>query len=172
VADFENKTAFSIGEWTADTMLNALSCNGKTHHIEPKVMKVLQVLASHPNQVVPREELMRRVWPATFVSDDVLMRCISLLRHIMQDNPHEPRYIQTIPKVGYRLLREVHPLPSSAEQTPEAREPVPVEAAKEASHPPPKHLVGHKPSILFALWVFVLAVVASIAGAYLYHRLS
>jgi Tol biopolymer transport system component/DNA-binding winged helix-turn-helix (wHTH) protein len=93
-------------------MLNTLACNGATHRIEPKVMKVLVVLASQPNQVVLKDDLMQSVWPETYVSDDVLTRCISLLRHIMHDNPHDPHFIQTIPKVGYRLVGEVQGLPA------------------------------------------------------------
>src|SRR4029450_12942859 len=50
---------------------------------------------------------MRNVWPDAFVSDDVLTRCISELRRVFGDDAKEPRFIQTIPKTGYRLIAAV-----------------------------------------------------------------
>ena len=47
---------------------------------------------------------MRTVWSDTFVSDDVLTRCISKLRRVFGDDPKEPHVIETIPKSGYRLI--------------------------------------------------------------------
>jgi Tol biopolymer transport system component/DNA-binding winged helix-turn-helix (wHTH) protein len=84
---------------------------GVERHVEPKVMKVLLVLVSQQGRVVAKEELISAVWSGTFVGDDVLTRCISILRRITEDNPHTPRFIQTIPKVGYRLVAEVNELP-------------------------------------------------------------
>jgi TolB-like protein len=51
--------------------------------------------------------LMRSVWPDAFVGDDVLTRCISELRRVFGDDAKEPRFIQTIPKTGYRLIARV-----------------------------------------------------------------
>ena len=99
---------FSIAEWTIHPELNAISKGDVTIHLEPKVMKVLLQLAMSPGQVLSKERLIESVWPETFVSDDVLTRCIFLLRREMQDDSHAPRYIQTIPKAGYRLVAQVH----------------------------------------------------------------
>ena len=75
-------------------------------------MQVLVCLAEHAGEVVPKERLMQSVWPDTFVGDDVLTRCISELRRVFGDDVKEPRFIQTIPKSGYRLIAGVS---SSAE---------------------------------------------------------
>ncbi len=91
--------------------LNSLTKEGAERHIEPKVMKVLLTLAAHQGRVVSKEDLISEVWPDTFVGDDVLTRCISILRRITEDDPHTPHYIQTIPKVGYRLVAEVVEFP-------------------------------------------------------------
>jgi TolB-like protein/DNA-binding winged helix-turn-helix (wHTH) protein/tetratricopeptide (TPR) repeat protein len=94
---------FQLGEWVISPQLNSFRKNGHTVHLEPKVMQVLLCLAE-TQDVVSKDELMRRVWAETFVTDDVLTRSISELRKVFSDNPKAPRYIQTIPKGGYRLL--------------------------------------------------------------------
>lgn len=91
--------------------LNCLRKGDRERHLEPKVMKVLLALAEHPNHVVAKEDLLAAVWPGTFVGDDVLTRCISVLRRVTQDDASMPHFIQTVPKVGYRLLVAVEELP-------------------------------------------------------------
>jgi DNA-binding winged helix-turn-helix (wHTH) protein/Tol biopolymer transport system component len=103
---------FRIGPWLVQSELNRLSHDGVTTRLEPKVMDVLVCLARHPSQVVPKEQLIKEVWSDTFVTDDVLTRAISELRRVLEDEPKDPRFIQTIPKRGYRLLA-----PVSAENT-------------------------------------------------------
>jgi Tol biopolymer transport system component/DNA-binding winged helix-turn-helix (wHTH) protein len=107
----DRRAAFRVGEWVVQPELNSMTREGVERHIEPKVMKVLLMLASQQGHVVSKEELISAVWSDTFVSDDVLTRCISILRRITDDDPHTPRFIQTIPKVGYRLVVEVNELP-------------------------------------------------------------
>jgi DNA-binding winged helix-turn-helix (wHTH) protein len=67
-------------------------------------MEVLVCLAHHPGETLSKKQLLRAVWPGTFVSDDVLTRSVSGLRSLLEDDPKEPRYIQTIPKRGYRMV--------------------------------------------------------------------
>src|SRR4029077_13721889 len=93
-----------VGEWTVVPELNCLQRGGQSVRVEPKVMRVLVTLAEKPGEVLSKEHLLRQVWPETFVSDEVLTRCISELRKVFEDNPKEPTYIQTISKSGYRLV--------------------------------------------------------------------
>ena len=58
----------------------------------------------------PREIILRAVWPDTFVSDDVLTRSVSELRRALDDDSRSPRFIETIPKRGYRLVAAVTPI--------------------------------------------------------------
>jgi tetratricopeptide (TPR) repeat protein len=69
-------------------------------------MQVLVCLAE-AGDLVSKEALMRKVWADTFVTDDVLTRSISELRKALADDPKRPRYIQTVPKGGYRLVQPV-----------------------------------------------------------------
>lgn len=95
---------FRVGPWLIRPNLNTISQNGTTIRVEPKVMAVLVCLASSQGDPVSKEKLINAVWPDTFVSDDVLTRSISELRRIFQDDARQPRFIETIPKRGYRLL--------------------------------------------------------------------
>jgi TolB-like protein/DNA-binding winged helix-turn-helix (wHTH) protein/Flp pilus assembly protein TadD len=72
--------------------------------LEPKVMAVLAELMHQPGEVVTRQQLLDRVWPGLVVTDDALTRCISELRHALGDDRQKPRYLETLPKRGYRLL--------------------------------------------------------------------
>lgn len=79
-------------------------------HVEPKVMAVLLLLASKPEEVVSRAELLDQVWTGTIVTDEAVTRCISELRTALRDDRHAPSYIQTLPKRGYRLLVTPEPV--------------------------------------------------------------
>src|SRR5438067_8040964 len=105
---------FRLAEWTVQPRLNTLIANGQAVHIEPKVMQVLICLAD-AGDVVSKEQLIEKVWSDTYVTDDVLTRCISELRKAFDDDPKHPRYIQTIPKSGYRLIPTAEAMPAPAQ---------------------------------------------------------
>lgn len=98
---------FRIDDWLIQPQINSVQKEGKTWHLEPKVMQVLLQLASHPNEVLSKDRLLEAVWHNTFVGDDVLVRCISEIRYVFGDDPKSARVIQTIPKAGYRMIAAV-----------------------------------------------------------------
>lgn len=101
---------FRLGSWVVQPSLNTVSRDGKSIRLEPKVLEVLVCLAEDPGHTVPKERLIRAVWGDTFVTDDVLTRCISELRKALEDDIKEPQFIETIPRRGYRLVAQVKPL--------------------------------------------------------------
>ncbi len=101
---------FRLGEWLVRPRLGSVQSNGRVERIEPKCMQVLVCLASRPGEVVSKEELMRAVWTDTFVTDEVLTRAISELRRTLSDDAKRPRLIETIPKIGYRIIAPVQPV--------------------------------------------------------------
>jgi TolB-like protein/DNA-binding winged helix-turn-helix (wHTH) protein len=111
---------FRVGPWLVAPSLNAVSRNGTAVRIEPKQMEVLLCLAQHPGEPLSKEKLLRSVWPDTFVSDDVLTRSIFELRRVFEDDARESRFIQTIPKRGYRLVAPVVPIAAVPEATPQS----------------------------------------------------
>jgi DNA-binding winged helix-turn-helix (wHTH) protein len=104
---------FRIDDWLIQPQINSVEKEGKTWHLEPKVMQVLLHLALHPNEVLSKDRLLEAVWHNTFVGDDVLVRCISEIRYVFGDDPKSSRVIQTIPKGGYRLIATVTAEPPS-----------------------------------------------------------
>jgi TolB-like protein/DNA-binding winged helix-turn-helix (wHTH) protein len=93
-----------VGPWRVDRARNEVSSEGKSMRLEPKAIEVLAYLASRPGEVVPREELLAAVWPGVVVGDDALTQAIIKLRKALGDDAHEPKYIETISKRGYRLI--------------------------------------------------------------------
>ena len=100
-------SSFWLGDWRVDPPLRTVTGASGAVRLEPKLMQVLVQLAERPGQVVGKEQLLQTVWSDTFVGDEVLSRTISELRRVFGDDPKSPRYIQTIPKGGYRLVSPV-----------------------------------------------------------------
>lgn len=94
----------TVGCWRADHATGRLSGPEGIVQIEPKVMDLLFLLAAHPGEVFSREALFATLWPGVTVSDDALAQCVSRLRRALGDDPHRPRYIETLSKRGYRLI--------------------------------------------------------------------
>src|SRR6185503_11587716 len=78
--------------------------DGVTVRLTPKAFETLLVLIQHGVQVVDKEELLKEVWPDTFVEEGSLSRNIHELRKALGDDSSQPCYIETIPKRGYRFL--------------------------------------------------------------------
>jgi TolB-like protein/DNA-binding winged helix-turn-helix (wHTH) protein/tetratricopeptide (TPR) repeat protein len=143
---------FRLADWTVQPRLNTLIANGRAVRIEPKVMQVLICLAE-ARDVVSKEQLMQKVWSDTFVTDDVLTRCISELRKAFDDDPKRPRYIQTIPKSGYRLIPTAEAMPTPVQ--PSMHEP---SAQIDPSNLGPPHPSRRVPRILVACVVASLMI--------------
>ena len=98
------KSVFHLGDKLVDPARCTIMSGGETTRIEPRVMDVLMLLVSRAGHVITREEFISVVWGGTFVSDEVLSRCIYRLRQALGDNPKKPVFIETVPKRGYRLI--------------------------------------------------------------------
>jgi Tol biopolymer transport system component/DNA-binding winged helix-turn-helix (wHTH) protein len=80
---------------------------GKVVHVEPKALNLLIFLTERPGQMVSRREIIDAVWKEAFVTDHVLNRIIGQLRKGLVDDAKEPRYIETVPTLGYRFIAPV-----------------------------------------------------------------
>ena len=106
---------FRFGNWRAYPLRNLLIGPGGEVHIEPRVMQVLEQLAASAGEVVERDRLLDTLWGGRAMSDEPLTRCIAALRRVLDDTAKDPRYIQTIPKRGYRFVCEVEALTTATE---------------------------------------------------------
>ena len=113
------ETGFRLGECLVEPAKSRIFNPRGEERVEPRVMEVLVALTMYAGQTVPRDKLINAVWSTSYVSDEVLSRCISLLRRHLDDDPRNPRYIETIPKRGYRLVTAIlEPGAGDAESTP------------------------------------------------------
>ena len=97
-------TGFRLGAWRVFPHRNVIEQNGEEKHLENRLMQTLAFLATHSGQVLTRQQFFDSVWSGRVVNEEALSRAISLLRSALGDDSHAPRYIQTIPGVGYRLI--------------------------------------------------------------------
>ncbi|GAB5536407.1 MAG: hypothetical protein Rubg2KO_26560 [Rubricoccaceae bacterium] len=111
---------FRVSGWRIQPSLLRASTDDHTRQLEPKVMGVLCTLALRAGDPVTRQELFEAVWPDTIVTDDVLTRCISELRKLFGDQARDAHVIETVPRVGYRLIAPVAWAPAGGDSLPEA----------------------------------------------------
>ena len=111
---------FRLGEWTVRPERNLLETSGDSHHLEPKVMDALLLLADRDGEVVTKNDLIDGVWEGRIISEGTLTNTIAELRSALGDDARHPTYIETIPKRGYRLICPVEEISadvSDAEET-------------------------------------------------------
>src|SRR4030095_7645135 len=99
-----------FSDFTIDIEQKVLLRGGKAIPIAPKVFETLLALVENHGRIVLKEELMKRLWPDTFVEESNLTFNIQQLRKSLGDNAREPLYIETIPRRGYRFIAALKPL--------------------------------------------------------------
>ena len=86
--------------------------------LTPKAFAVLCYLVEHAGQLVTQEELLAAVWPETYIKPEVLKSRIFEIRSALGDRPKTPRFIETLPRRGYRFIATVHDSPAAAPAVP------------------------------------------------------
>lgn len=111
-----NSSPLRFGVFELDLEAKELRKSGIKVHLQPQPFEVLTVLASRPGQLVSREELQKKLWADdTFVDfDRSLTAAVKRLRIALNDNADTPRYIETIPRCGYRMIFPVVQVPTHA----------------------------------------------------------
>lgn len=107
---------FNLGDVEVRPAERVIVSEGVAIRVEPKAMDVLVALAESGQDILSREQLITRVWPRGFVTDDVLNRCISNLRSALGDSPRAPRFIITVPRRGYHLAKTVEPVDTPGQE--------------------------------------------------------
>jgi eukaryotic-like serine/threonine-protein kinase len=104
------KELYEFGPFRVDAEKEVLLRAGEPVSLTPKTFQILLVLIRHNQQVVTKDDLMKTVWPDTFVEETNLSRNIFMLRKALGDSAQD-RYIVTVPGRGYRLAENVQLVP-------------------------------------------------------------
>jgi DNA-binding winged helix-turn-helix (wHTH) protein len=167
--------ALRFGPFELDVRSGELRRNGTTVRLQPQPLKVLLLLAGRPGEVVTREEIQAEIWPAgTFVDfEQSLNFCIRQIRAALRDDANAPRYVETLPRRGYRwvagpvqsetsgaVVRE-WPRPIAAEQS--GAQPAATSTSGAVTAALPAAAPAARPSGALAIALVALAGLAAVA---------
>lgn len=107
----KRKQFYGFGPFRVDPEKELLLRGDEAVPVAPKAFQVLLVLMQHKKQVVTKDDLLKMVWPDTFVEEANLSRNIFLLRKALGENPQDHQYIVTVPGRGYRFAEDVQLVP-------------------------------------------------------------
>src|SRR5947209_890187 len=110
-------TMLRIGAWCVNPASGQISRDGETSRVEVRTMQLLLCLAEHAGQVVSIDELLNQVWSGVIVTPDSVYQAVASLRRLLGDDPRQPTYIATVPRLGYRMIASVTPWPDPSTQT-------------------------------------------------------
>lgn len=150
---------FQIDEWTVSPSTGQISRGGTTVRLEERAMRLLLTLAEHAGEVVSIDDLLEAAWPGVAVSPDSVYQAIASLRRALGDDPKQPIYIATVPRLGYRMIARVeYPAASGPVDSPM---PQVIEAASETLRQP------QAPARRLDLqWLLVAAITAALVSAF------
>ncbi|MEJ2523907.1 MAG: transcriptional regulator [Gammaproteobacteria bacterium] len=112
---------FLLGAWRVEPETGRIRQGDTEASLEPRLMALLTLLASAPGRVFSREVIESALWPDVVVGEDTVARAVSRLRRALGDSVQSPRYIETLPRRGYRLIPTVSPLGTTGAPTLPAR---------------------------------------------------
>src|SRR5580693_5864310 len=131
-----------FGVFELDLRAGELRKHGLRVRLQEQPFQVLAMLVRHPGEVVTREELQKKLWPAdTFVDfDHGLNKAINKIRDALGDSAESPRFVETVARRGYRFLVEVKAADADPVRSPEiATQPHPAPAPQDRSDVAGKH---------------------------------
>jgi TolB-like protein/DNA-binding winged helix-turn-helix (wHTH) protein/tetratricopeptide (TPR) repeat protein len=98
---------YRFGNITLKTDDHSLLKGEEEVHLRPKVFETLLYLIERHGHLVKKDELIGAIWRNVIVTENTLNKCIEELRGVLKDNPHQPVFIQTIPRVGFKFIADV-----------------------------------------------------------------
>lgn len=104
----EKNPPWRFGGFTLNRDQHALFCNQERVKITEKPLETLIFLVENRGRVVEKQELLEAVWKGTFVTEDTLVHAVRDIRRVLNDDKDNPRFIQTVPRQGYRFIGEVY----------------------------------------------------------------
>jgi TolB-like protein/DNA-binding winged helix-turn-helix (wHTH) protein/Flp pilus assembly protein TadD len=172
--DHELRGRFRFGVFELDLGAGELRKNGLRVRLQEQPFLVLATLLERPGEVVSREELQKKLWPAdTFVDfDHGLNKAINKVRDVLGDSAESPRFVETIARRGYRFLAEV----KAVDTTPVRRPELPTQPQLGVTaHDRPDHASKFakrnylRPSLTWKISVFALLVLIAFLGTWTFR---
>jgi DNA-binding winged helix-turn-helix (wHTH) protein len=112
--------SFTFDRFVLDTGDRRLKAGGEPVELNTRYFDALALLVNEQGRLVAKERFLAEVWDGVPVTDEALTQCISTLRRQLGDNASRPRFIETVPKHGYRFIAPVTPVDESAAAQPQA----------------------------------------------------
>jgi DNA-binding winged helix-turn-helix (wHTH) protein/TolB-like protein/Flp pilus assembly protein TadD len=169
----ETQVLYKFGKFLLNPAEHSLLCDGKAIPLTPKSFDILLTLIQRNGRLVTKEELMRKIWPDSFVEEANLTVNVSALRKALGDTPEHQQFIETVPKLGYRFIAPVEELqngalsdedaPASAALAPKPPRQTNQPADVSVSSPLPRRSTG------FRLMTFLIGLALIIAALLAYR---
>ena len=159
-----DKKFYEFGPYRMDPERGLLFRGGEQIALTAKAFETLLILVRNAEQVVTKEELMRPLWPDTFVEEANLTQHISMVRKALGESPQDRRYIVTLPGRGYRFAERVRPV-AQDETIPVAQAGFGSALAGETARP-----VAWKPDVARALLAVALLIGVAAAAYFVRTR--
>src|SRR5215472_12560934 len=107
-------TSYAFGTFVLDAAAYQLLAEGQPIDLSPKALDLLFLFAARPGLLLTKDDILNALWAEVAVTDNALTQVVSELRQALGDTPAHPRYVQTVPRRGYRFVGAVSPhVPSS-----------------------------------------------------------
>jgi DNA-binding winged helix-turn-helix (wHTH) protein len=149
---------YAFGDFRLDAKNRVLRLGERPIALTPKAFEVLLLLIQHGGQTVSKDELMRTIWPDSFVEESNLTQTVFMLRKALGETP-EQRYILTIQGRGYRFAAEVKEVSGSVAAAPDTSTPPPPPPRPEPAQPKQTgHHWGRKMWLVPGVVLLVLVV--------------
>jgi transcriptional activator of cad operon len=98
-----------VGDWCVNPSAGQISRAGEISRVEARTMRLLVCLADHAGDVVSIDDLLDEVWADVIVAPDSVYQAVTSLRRLLGDDPKQPSYIETVPRLGYRMVATISP---------------------------------------------------------------
>jgi tetratricopeptide (TPR) repeat protein len=98
---------YRVGEIEIDASQGSIRRNGEEQYLRQKAFQLLLYLLERRQRLVPKQELVEAIWEGTAVGDDALVQLVKEVRRSLGDDPRQPQFIKTFPKIGYRFIGPV-----------------------------------------------------------------
>lgn len=151
-----HRHTLKFGAYELDVEAEALYLRGVHVHLQDMPLKVLTILLERPGELIRHEEFYRRLWPDDELGllEDNLYTAVRKLRHALDDSPRRPRFIETVPRKGYRFVAPAHFPPD------------PVETAENAQTVASHHAGGRAPRGYVWISIAAILVLTVATGGY------